>query len=200
MEVLHEEKIGILKVKLMQDQQCDCDPRDMDNLGVMACFHGRYTLGDDVTNIKKQGKHYFPDARAFKSWVAETKPILLPLYLYDHSGITMSTAEFGCPWDSGMVGWIFCPLDKACEEYSVKKVTPTIRRKVEGILREEVKIYDAHIKGNCFGWVIEDERGECLDSTWGYHGYQDIDWDYALGEARDRAIEINESLAHAPAI
>lgn len=200
MEVLHEEKIGILTVKLMQDQQCDCDPRDMDNLGIMACFHRRYTLGDDVTNIKKQGKHYFPDVHAFKEFVRETKPIMLPLYLYDHSGITMSTGAFGCPWDSGQVGWIFCPLDKACQEYSVKRVTPTIRRKVISVMEAEVKIYDSHLTGQCFGWVIENEIGECLDSTWGYHGYQDIDWDYALGEARDRAIEINESLAHAPAI
>ena len=29
--------------------------------------------------------------------------VILPLYLYDHSGITMNTCGFSCPWDSGQV-------------------------------------------------------------------------------------------------
>ena len=37
--------------------------------------------------------------------------VILPLYLYDHSGITMNTCGFSCPWDSGQVGWIYA--DKA---------------------------------------------------------------------------------------
>ena len=30
--------------------------------------------------------------------------VFLPLYLFDHSGITMNTSGFSCPWDSGQVG------------------------------------------------------------------------------------------------
>ena len=37
--------------------------------------------------------------------------VFLPLYLFDHSGITMNTSGFSCPWDSGQVGWIFCTPD-----------------------------------------------------------------------------------------
>lgn len=33
--------------------------------------------------------------------------IILPLYLYDHGGITIKTNPFSCPWDSGQVGWIY---------------------------------------------------------------------------------------------
>ena len=40
--------------------------------------------------------------------------VILPLYLYDHSGITMNTCGFSCPWDSGQVGWIYA--DKAMIE------------------------------------------------------------------------------------
>lgn len=32
---------------------------------------------------------------------------ILPLYLYDHSGITMSTTSFNDRWDSGQVGYIY---------------------------------------------------------------------------------------------
>ena len=37
--------------------------------------------------------------------------VILPLYLYDHSGITISTRPFSCPWDSGQVGWIYASKD-----------------------------------------------------------------------------------------
>ena len=30
--------------------------------------------------------------------------VILPLYLHDHSGLTMNTSGFHCPWDSGQVG------------------------------------------------------------------------------------------------
>lgn len=193
-ESIHEEKVGNLTLKVLQDDHCECDPRECENLGVMACFHGRYTLGDDVTNINKHCAHYFHDASAFREFSEHNKPIMLPLYLYDHSGITMSTGPFGCPWDSGQVGWIFCSLDKACREYSVKRVTPTIRRKVLSVLEAEVRVYDEHIQGNCFGVVIEDDSGNLLESCWGYHGYKCIDWDYMLSEHRETAKRIATKL------
>ncbi|SNS23209.1 hypothetical protein SAMN05446037_1006135 [Anaerovirgula multivorans] len=42
--------------------------------------------------------------------------VILPLYLYDHSGITMSSSPFSCQWDSVQVGWIFCTKERFREE------------------------------------------------------------------------------------
>ena len=42
--------------------------------------------------------------------------ILLPLYLYDHSGITMNTTGFSCSWDSGQVGFIYASKARFKEE------------------------------------------------------------------------------------
>lgn len=44
------------------------------------------------------------------------KYVILPLFLYDHSGITMSTSVFSCPWDSGQVGWIYASKQKFIDE------------------------------------------------------------------------------------
>ena len=41
---------------------------------------------------------------------------ILPLYLYDHSGLSMNTSGFSCPWDSGQVGWIYCNNEKALRQ------------------------------------------------------------------------------------
>ncbi|MHC4619185.1 MAG: hypothetical protein ACYTEQ_15685 [Planctomycetota bacterium] len=36
-----------MKVRIEQDPDAE-SPREWDNLGIMVCFHGRYTLGDDA--------------------------------------------------------------------------------------------------------------------------------------------------------
>jgi hypothetical protein len=51
---------------------------------------------------------------AFDKWV-EDKVCIKDLYLYDHSGITISTSPFSCGWDSGQVGFIYLTRQK-CEE------------------------------------------------------------------------------------
>jgi hypothetical protein len=51
--------------------------------------------------------------------------VVLPVYIYDHSGITLNTTGFSCPWDSGQVGWIVCDLDKARECFMLGKTVPT---------------------------------------------------------------------------
>lgn len=37
---------------------------------------------------------------------------ILHLYLLDHSRLAWSTTSFNDPWDSGQVGWVFCPADE----------------------------------------------------------------------------------------
>ena len=69
--------------------------------------------------------------------------VILPLYLYDHSGITMNTCGFSCPWDSGQVGWIYA--DKAMIEQEHGKITPEILEKVRQTLEAEVKEYDYYL-------------------------------------------------------
>ena len=69
------------------------------------------------------------------------KYIILPLYLYDHSGITMSTGPFSCPWDSGQVGWIYAPKQKFIDEtgYTEAELFSTDPHRVP-VIGEHVKI------------------------------------------------------------
>lgn len=101
--------------------------------------------------------------------------IELPLYLYDHSGITMSTGSFSCPWDSGQVGFIYIDREKITKEYGWKVLTAKRREKIEEYLRNEVKTYDDYLTGNVYGFVVEqldNETGEWeqTDSCWGFFG------------------------------
>lgn len=84
---------------------------------------------------------------------------VLDLYLYDHSGITMSTGSFGCPWDSGQVGFIYAPWDP--EAPSGKDDEPhgiTDPEMLKAALEQEVETYDLFITGQVYGYEIE--KGE----------------------------------------
>ena len=82
--------------------------------------------------------------------VISEKYLMLPLYLYDHSGITMNTTGFSCPWDSGQVGWIYADKRRIEAEYG--KVTPETIEKARQVLEGEVKSYDYFLTGQCYGF------------------------------------------------
>jgi hypothetical protein len=112
--------------------------------------------------------------------------ILLPLYLYDHSGITMSTGRFSCPWDSGQVGFIYCTLEKARSEW--EGTDDEVRAKAEDCFRAEVRTYDNFLTGDVVTYTTETPDGEVIDSCGGFfpdHGEYSKRWDYPLGQARE---------------
>ena len=148
----------VLKVKFDYDAE---SPRKWDNLGKMVCWHRRYNLGDD---------HDFKTPSDFQREINERNAIILPLYLYDHSGITMNTTGFSCPWDSGQVGYIYALKEDVKREYGVKRISKKLKEMVERQLVAEVEVYDQFIQGNTFGFVLEDEDGNEIDSCWGFIG------------------------------
>lgn len=87
--------------------------------------------------------------------------VILDLYLYDHSGLTMNTTGFSCPWDSGQVGFIYMSNSTA-EKEGIKDI--------EACLKAEVEEYDQYLRGEVYGYVLK-ENGEEPDSCWGFYGY-----------------------------
>jgi hypothetical protein len=122
----------------------------------MICFHRRDNLGD---------KHKYTGPEDFDFSKTD---IVLPLFLYDHSGITMNTTGFSCPWDSGQVGVIVARAAKIKAEFgNLKKET---KEHVITILKSEVSTYDQFLRGDIYGFVLEDENGDEIDSCWGFYG------------------------------
>lgn len=173
-----------LKINIIQDPSNSDSPRSWDNLGTMVCNNSRYNLGDENSLIEavyiieghfseQQLESLDFDRECIKSvektLILSGKAIVLPLYLYDHSGITIRTTSFSCPWDSGKVGFIFVSLDDLRAEFSWKRINQNRREKTEQSLRSEVEVYDQYITGDVWGYeVIED--GEIKDSCWGFYG------------------------------
>lgn len=104
--------------------------------------------------------------------------VVLPLYLYDHSGISMRAGTFGtrpgypydCQWDSSMVGIIFDSTETR-EECGWEKKTDD---EIEAELRQEIEIYDVYLRGDVRYYSVEDSETGYDD---GCGGMLDLDSD-----------------------
>jgi hypothetical protein len=104
--------------------------------------------------------------------LAEKAYCILSVYMYDHSGLTLNTTGFSCPWDSGCLGWIYVSHNKIKEEFG--EVTPETVKKAEKLLDGEVKDYDYYLTGQCYGFKLYKKEEE-IDSCWGFLGdFRDV--------------------------
>jgi hypothetical protein len=165
------------KAEIITDEEPQ-DPRDNDNMGKMVCFHRRYNLGDK-TDLKSEGFNGWDALEAYLRKELDAL-IVMPLYLYDHSGITMNVSGFSCPWDSGQVGFIYASRKAIKDNYCLKRnITKATIYKATKRLLAEVEEYDQFIKGDVYGIrITKNGQDEELDSCWGFFGL-----DYAEKEA-----------------
>lgn len=104
--------------------------------------------------------------------LASERNVVLPLNLYDHSGISMSVSSFTgrahhAEWDSGQVGWIVATPETIQKEYG--DLSPESYAKAKTLLEGEVETYDLYLQGQCYGFRLY-ENGEETDSCWGFLG------------------------------
>lgn len=152
----------------------DCDPespRSWDNVGTVVLIDRcRYNFGDESAS--------YDELKAINDDPAN---IVLPVYMYDHSGITINTGGFSCPWDSGQVGLIYCTKEKALKEWGTGKkkiVSKKMRKKVYEFLEGEIETLDQYLRGEVYGYVLYDPEGEEVSSCWGFYGEEN----YCLNE------------------
>jgi hypothetical protein len=204
---------------------------EYENLGLLACWHRRYNLGDiqpkvpseawltslavdtcprlgDLLEYWEQDGEYWllstcghtvPAAeeaalqhrRALITHVLQRWYVILPVFMYDHSGLVLQTVPFSDPWDSGQVGYIVCALDKARAVYVLPdanwdtQVTGEqgaqlrFRERVTKALQAEVEVYSQYLSGDVWYYVCEEYdqcedcgRGEwrAVDSCGGFYG------------------------------
>ena len=161
------------KIRIEYDDVCE-SPREWDNVGTMVCFHKRYNLGDGDCGLNPTDFEDFDDLHEFLVRRYDAA-VILPLYLYDHGGISMSTGSFACRWDSGQVGFIYASHETIRKEYGDG---PDSLERAKKYLRGEVEVYDRYLTGQVFRFTVEGP--DCNDSSWGY--YTDVD--YVINEAK----------------
>lgn len=207
---LGDEQPSMSPEDFIYDLAQDTGDKLLDWLGSVGSWYdvGDVTLADVQAEIKRLIENvrlgYYREAQFFRDdWpmyrlaqkVLVGKTVLeyghevfaqhyysLPLYLYDHSGITMSTGRFSCPWDSGQVGFIYISKEKAAKEWTSRE-GEELAKAAYACMEAEVEEYDHYLTGEVYEFVVEDAEGEVLESCGGFLG----DIDYVKQEARSCA-------------
>lgn len=105
----------------------------------------------------------------------------LPLWMYDHGGITMScgvrTGQYADQWDSGQAGWIVTTKVAAIQEIGYAEAD--WRDRSTELMQAEVEEYDQYLTGDVYCFTLysatpveegEDPDWEEEDSCGGFFG------------------------------
>lgn len=152
-----ETKLNGYTLKIIPDEN-PLNPRtDCGHLGIMLCWHRRYSLGDS---------HSYDTPQDFaESAAAKDMFVCLPVYLLDHSGLYVSVNDFNDSWDSGQLGFIYCTKQDAQKWFNNTDVTED---EIKKELTAEVEEYNDYLNGAWYGFLIEGLDGEVEDSCGGF--------------------------------
>lgn len=192
-------------IEIVSDDDPQNPRTDWGPAGVMCAWHSRYNLGDmdgnrpisdnynepidllyELAGIDReeyQEKQYeesgeYSDMQYAELYqkIEEKGTVILPISLYDHSGISMNVGGPTCRWDGSRVGWIFITKDKIeAEGWTKEQAT----KYLEG----EVETYSQYLEGDVWGWRVEDEDGDIVESCYGYYGDNGVEDAIAEGKA-----------------
>ncbi len=159
------------KLRIVRDDSAE-SPRENENTGHMVCAHRKYKLGDEM-RIDTFTEEELREERGAL--------VVPPLALHDHGGISM-TVGVGGGWDSGQVGWIYATaasIRRIGWARADEAITDKVLEQVKAALVAEVEEYDDYLRGNAWGFTLEEEKTcECchetktvpVDSCWGFIG------------------------------
>jgi hypothetical protein len=155
------------------DHECPIDKNLKDDGIWFVTFQRRSTLSEF---------HDFLDPSTVEHWAKKNKWDAFPLFYYEHGNCIYKVTEggnpFSCPWDSGQVGWIL-----------VKRSDFKRKNRLE-IAQSWANAVTTWCNGDYYGYVIENEDGDNLESCWGFD-----DADYCKEEATDLAKHLAADLA-----
>ena len=182
------------------------NPREDSNLWTMLYSHRNYILWDEILknnwnsfeedfaiyinnkfNILERESYYaLTDKEIDKiyKWI-DKNIIYLPLYLYDHSWITINTTWFSCRWDSWQVWYIYVHRDNILKEFNTNKLYKKFKDKTYSRLRHEVKVFDKYLQWDFYYFSIEERDIKIIDWKTFYWEWETVDSCWWLWEVTD---------------
>ena len=146
-------------------------PREeYDHLGRLLLFkNGPIELAGFETTGNMQG-----DLKLMKEKYAAE--IILPVYIYNHSGTAISTVPFACKCDSCQAGWIIACATDILKEYEVAGIDDALRATVVAVLKAEIAEYEKYLNGEIYEYSIYQgtDVNMPVGSCSGYYGLEEV--------------------------
>lgn len=95
---------------------------------------------------------------------------ILPIYIYEHSGIALCTVPFSDIWDSACIGFAVANIN----DFMKQRISDTpvshceAMHRAEDCIRNELEAYSDYLAGNCWQYCITNEDGNVVDSCSGF--------------------------------
>lgn len=140
------------KLTVHQDYDDMSDPLEYEDIVEVYCWHRNYRLG--IT-------HHWEDPEDFKDYIENEVGMdnvcMLPLTLYDHSGLSISTSTewpYNCRWDSMRVGYAMIRKETALKDIWGATEENWRKKSIEYI-NHIIQRYDMWIRGDCWWYTLE---------------------------------------------
>lgn len=172
-------------INIDYDDSPEC-PREWDNLGTIYSNHRSYSPdGHSIEELIEAVGGNLDDSVIPWDLIGK-KYYYLKVWMYDHSGVAIRTGSENpwgsgwMAWDSGLLGVIAVEKSKACKEYGKKRACKSVQERAEKCMEGEIECLNTFVSGQIYGFTVENENGEEVDSCWGFY-----DIDEAISEAKD---------------
>jgi hypothetical protein len=158
-------------VEVLPDNECYDSPRDWDNLWTWVTTQGAgYSdNGQEITDYEDD------NGKLRKDFLRNN--LVMPLYLYRHSGDVISMDSFagrGLPqgyeeFDSGCMGFAFVSKEKIKKEYNCVRITKSVLEKARQCLKGEVETMNMLNMGEVYSIKVVDMVTDCEHSVYGFY-------------------------------
>ena len=183
-EIVEEFEYEDMTIRIEYETDIESPRKEYDNMAHLVFLDNRYATGDGIVTVDE-----------INEIMKDPDAIWLPVYMYAHSGATVSTSPFSCPWDSGFAGIVYAYTNEALKWGGFTEEGEELDAIIRRNLQIEVETFDQYLTGDVyyFETVKENEDGdeEILDSCEGLYGF-----DYAKQYALENAQCIYERSFH----
>ena len=169
--MVRNKSTGLIGRLTIDIDECAESPREWDNVATIVSRRGDWDISDEGWRMSAEEFAEFLHKKLDKKCPeikgltdidhivncesAKNYIVCKPIYMYDHSGQTISLSPFGCPWDSGCRGYIFVFKDKILNDFE-RATEDNWRDIADEIIQSEIDIYDYYIQGKVYGYCLEE--------------------------------------------
>lgn len=193
----HKEKKHGLTIRIESDDDPLNPFTDQDGLPDVVTWLRSYDFTTDRNTAGDDPESFLEKAKAGGY-------VFRPLRAYIHSGIAFSLTaggQFSDAFDSGFAGFVYWTPEKReslglTDSYieSILHEGETVESWHDSQFESAVEELNNYASGNVWGYIVEDGKGETIDSCWGFFGDYDREGG-ALEEGRNTARNAADRIA-----
>ena len=99
--------------------------------------------------------------------------VAFPILCYEHSGISYYIGNSINRWDGSVAGFAWQYKEELYKEYGCKRITKSIREKLEKNVKSTLETYTQYCNGEVYDYVLYDCNGIEIDSCCGFYANTD---------------------------